>query len=113
MRKLKSSISGYTGRFKKRTGDKVDGCAIYFRESKFELKEFVSVEFYQPNISCLNRDNIGVIALLKPKDNPSKKVVIANTHLLFNPRRHDVRLAQIQLMLAEIERVAFKCQKNG
>jgi protein angel len=107
-------LLGYKGAFKKRTTDeKNDGCAIYYRENKFEIEELVPVEYYQPNVHALNRDNVGLIARLKPKDNPLKNIVVATTHLLFNPRRHDVKLAQTQIMLAEIERIAFKCNKNG
>lgn len=95
--------------FKKRTHDKEDGCAIYFRESAFEVKEFVSVEYYQPNVSVLDRDNIGMILRLSPREFSNKQLVVANTHLLFNPRRQDIKLAQTQVMLAEIDRVAFKC----
>lgn len=37
------------------------------------------------------------------KSNEHIEIVIANTHLLYNPKRNDVRLAQTQLLLAEIE----------
>ena len=106
-------IAGYKGVFKKRTGDKEDGCAIYYRENKFELKEIVPIEYYQPNVRVLNRDNVGLIVRLKPTDCPDKNIVVATTHLLFNPRRHDVKLAQMQVMLAEIERVSFKKVMHG
>lgn len=32
--------------------------------------------------------------------------LISTTHLLFNPRRTDIRLAQLQVLLAELHRVA-------
>jgi protein angel len=41
------------------------------------------------------------------KSAPSQAVVVATTHLLYNPRRSDVRLAQVQLLLAEIDRLAY------
>lgn len=34
------------------------------------------------------------------------KFLVATTHLLYNPRRQDVRLAQVQILLAELDRVA-------
>lgn len=37
---------------------------------------------------------------------PSVRFVVATTHLLYNPRRQDVRLAQVQILLAEIDRIA-------
>lgn len=32
--------------------------------------------------------------------------VVATTHLLYNPRRQDVRLVQIQILLAELDRIS-------
>jgi protein angel len=34
------------------------------------------------------------------------KFVVATTHLLYNPRRQDIRLAQIQILLAELDRIS-------
>lgn len=75
---------------------------------KFNLRECISVEYYQPNINLLNRDNIGIVMRLSPKINNNQCIVVATTHLLFNPKRHDIKLAQMQMLLAEIDRVAFK-----
>lgn len=33
-------------------------------------------------------------------------MVVATTHLLYNPRRNDIRTAQIQVLLAELDRMA-------
>ncbi|XP_065205235.1 protein angel homolog 2 isoform X2 [Planococcus citri] len=104
---------GYKGIYKKRTNDKEDGCAIYYRVEKFDLKEYATVEYYQPGIQLLNRDNIGLIARLSPKNNPDRNIVFANTHLLFNPNRHDIKLAQVQILLAEIDRVAYRSSINN
>ena len=107
-------VVGYSkGVYKKRTRHNQDGCAIYYRKNKFELKETVPIQYYQPTISVLDRDNVGLIVRLVPTDAPDKTIVVATTHLLFNPRRQDVKLAQMQLMLAEIERVAFKNTIRG
>ncbi|GLG98953.1 uncharacterized protein GBIM_05510 [Gryllus bimaculatus] len=102
------SFYRYTGLFKQRTGGKKDGVAIYFRNSTFQLVDYTTVEYYQPGVSVLNRDNVGLIVKLAPNVKPDERVVVATTHLLYNPKRHDVKLAQIQLLLAEVERYAFK-----
>jgi protein angel len=65
------------------------------------------VEFYQPELPILNRDNIGVMVKLVPRAQAGAPIVVATTHLLYNPKRTDVRLAQIQVFLAEIDRFAF------
>lgn len=87
---------------------RTDGCAIYYKVETFNLIEYVTIEFHQPNVTILNRDNIAIIAKFAPKDNPEEEFVVATTHLLYNPRRQDVRLAQTQLLLAELDRIAFK-----
>ncbi|XP_075232726.1 protein angel isoform X2 [Lycorma delicatula] len=99
---------GYQGIYKKRTGDKGDGCAIYYKTEKFVLVDYATVEYYQPNIDVLNRDNIAIVAKFHPVGFPNNPIVVATTHLLYNPRRHDIKLAQTQILLAEIERFAFK-----
>ncbi|XP_034839394.1 protein angel-like isoform X1 [Maniola hyperantus] len=98
---------GYCGIFKQKTGERQDGCAIYFKKSLFDLQDHISVEFYQPEMPILNRDNIGLMAKLAPKCSPGTPVVVATTHLLYNPKRTDVRLAQLQVLLAEIDRFAY------
>lgn len=51
---------------------------------------------------------MGIIAKFRLKKNPHTELVVATTHLLYNPRRTDVRLAQIQILLTEIDRIAFR-----
>ncbi|XP_023219970.1 protein angel homolog 2-like isoform X3 [Centruroides sculpturatus] len=103
---------GYYCLYKKRTStNKWDGCAIFFKTNMFSLVDYHLVEFYRPGIPLLDRDNVAIIALLKPNCVPTTsdlKLCIATTHLLFNPRRGDVKLAQIRLLLAELDKIAFK-----
>lgn len=44
---------------------------------------------------------------------PDVVFLVATTHLLYNPKREDVRLAQIQLLLAEIDRLAYIRHHNN
>lgn len=48
---------GYdTSLFKKRTGLQVDGCAIFFKKSLFDLIEFHFVDYFQPDIKvCVDQ----------------------------------------------------------
>ncbi|XP_076239915.1 protein angel isoform X2 [Calliopsis andreniformis] len=98
---------GYNYLYKKRTNDKKDGLLFLYRSDQFILKEYVKVELYQSGIELLSRDNVGIVAKLAIKECPETELVIATTHLLYNPKRNDVRLGQTQLLLAEIERIAF------
>lgn len=96
---------GYRGVYKKRTGDKVDGCAIFYRKNKFHLEESSSVEYNQPR-TFLDRDNIGLICSLSCKITKSV-FCVGTTHLLFNPKRHDIKLAQLIMFLSEVERLSY------
>ncbi|TRY98107.1 hypothetical protein DNTS_028469 [Danionella cerebrum] len=99
---------GYQCEFKRRTGLKSDGCAVVFKRARFSLVSCHPVEYFRQGIPLLDRDNVGLIVLLSPIDPQSSfsNICVANTHLLFNPRRGDIKLAQLALLLAEISRVA-------
>ena len=94
--------------FKKRTGsDKTDGVAILFLKSMFSLVGVAhTIEMNRPGNPVLDRDNVACIARLRPvclpKGMQAGDVIVATTHLLFNPRRGDIKLAQIDLVCQEI-----------
>ena len=57
------------------------------------------------------RDNCGLVALFQPLSRNSTSddlFCVATTHLLFSPKRGDIKLAQIQYFLAEIDRLSLK-----
>jgi protein angel len=57
------------------------------------------------------RDNCGLIALFQPlipHATSDDLFCVATTHLLFSPKRGDIKLAQVQYFLAEIDRLATK-----
>ncbi|KAG9461521.1 hypothetical protein GDO78_016579, partial [Eleutherodactylus coqui] len=99
---------GYACEYKSRTGSKPDGCAICFKSDKFNLKLAKPVEYFRRHIALLDRDNVGLVLMLQPKtgggDVPT--VCVANTHLLYNPRRGDIKLTQLAILLAEMTEVA-------
>lgn len=104
-------VSGYQCEYKKRTGSKPDGCAIVFKSSRLSLLSSNPVEFLRPGDALLDRDNVGLVLLLQPKDvasslNRFSSICVANTHLLYNPRRGDIKLAQLAILLAEISRLS-------
>lgn len=102
---------GYQCVYKKRTGSKPDGCAVVFKSSRLSLLSSNPVEFFRRGDALLDRDNVGLVVLLQPKDpagqsDPSSFICVANTHLLYNPRRGDIKLAQLAILLAEIGRLS-------
>ena len=100
---------GYKSLYKKRTGGKKDGCAIFYRDTMFKLIEHSDVEYDQSDF--LNRPNVGLICIfnhLKTGHN----ICVATTHLLFNPKRVDIRLAQMMIFFSEIERLSYVGSKD-
>lgn len=111
---------GYTCVYKQRTGSKTDGCATCYRTSRFSEVSVTPLEYFRPDVKVLDRHNVGIVSLLRPVVTCESKVTVmgpslcvANTHLLFNPKRGDVKLAQLAVMLAEIDRVVKSCQASG
>jgi len=113
---VKCFISGYEGHYIKRTGDKLDGCATFYKTAKFSLLEAIPLPYQQSNTDILKRENVALILKLKPKGAHIPRdrcIVVANTHLLFNPRRGDIKLAQLIMLLAEMDKCAHYVNKKG
>jgi hypothetical protein len=43
-------IIGYKGIYKRRTGDKTDGCAIFYKATRFSFVDKLPLEYHQPHI---------------------------------------------------------------
>ena len=99
-----SSI-GYRSIIKPKTGNKDDGCLIAFSRERFLLEETIPVNYKVERVNVLDRDNVGLIVKLVPLTNncgtttQHSPIIIANTHLLYNPKRTDIRLCQSALLL--------------
>lgn len=79
-----------------------------------------ALEFYRPETKLLDRHNVAIVMLLRPvaPRGPSTEALgpllcVVNTHLLFNPRRGDVKLAQLAILLAEIDRAVQSQKARG
>ncbi|XP_062019335.1 carbon catabolite repressor protein 4 homolog 6 isoform X1 [Rosa rugosa] len=100
---------GYSGIWKMRTGNPVDGCAVFWRSSRFKLLHEECIEFNKLGL----RDNVAQICVLEslrqtskennaalPTSSPdSNKVVICNIHVLYNPGRGEIKLGQVRVLL--------------
>jgi len=122
---------GYDGLFLQKTRDftgsyvKVDGCATFWRRSKFTLSESYSIEFNdiaRQEVSRLNldeaearkymnrlsRDNVAQIVVLDASvgmenvRNNRNCMCFVNTHLYSNVTRADVKLWQTVNLLREV-----------
>ena len=84
-----------------KTGEKTDGCAIFYRPSKFTLDAQQFVEYWKPGCKVLKQDNIALLARFKTVVPPSSRkapelLCVACTHLLFNHNRGEIKLAQVR-----------------
>ncbi|KAJ3061146.1 Glucose-repressible alcohol dehydrogenase transcriptional effector [Podochytrium sp. JEL0797] len=104
----------------------VDGCATFFRSSKFTLIEKHTIEFQQiamqrPELrrteDVFNRvmvkDNIGLISVLESKTVPGTKLLVVNTHLHWDPADCDVKLVQTAMLLEEVQKIAAQYTVQG
>ncbi|XP_039481797.1 protein angel [Drosophila santomea] len=90
--------------YKKKTGHRTDGCAIVYDCSKFELLDHQAVELHDQAVALLNRDNVALFARFRfrKQQERQKEFVVATTHLLYNPKRSDVRCAQVGRILEQL-----------
>lgn len=107
-------LPGYEGVFCPKSNSQSDGCATFYKVILFVQVSSDQIDYMKGGV--LDRGNVGLIVGLKPR-NPAfqkdnSRFYVANTHLLFNPRRGDVKLAQLIVLLTELEKIAFKCKIN-
>ncbi|CAI5718650.1 unnamed protein product [Peronospora farinosa] len=96
--------AGFVGVYKRRTGETThDGCAIFVKKSMFRIVTSHEIEYRVQDHPVLNRDNIALAAVVEIKSDANGSVparfVVANTHLLFNPNRGEIKLAQLDMLL--------------
>jgi len=123
---------GYEGVFRAKSrarnmGDQdrksVDGCAIFFKCSKFEMMHDYLIEFERlatqigsgaPDIlnRVMPKDNIacGVVLEMKPD---RQQVFVTNAHLTWDPAFKDVKVIQSVMLLHEVEKVIAEHKKEG
>ncbi|KAK4783531.1 hypothetical protein SAY86_007905 [Trapa natans] len=102
-------LRGYNGTWKMRTGDPVDGCAIFWRTSRFKLLHEEFIEYNKLGL----RDNVAQICVFEFMNEDvienaggsplssagSNRIVVCNIHVLYNPRRGEIKLGQIRVLL--------------
>ncbi|EGT31089.1 hypothetical protein CAEBREN_22092 [Caenorhabditis brenneri] len=96
----------YKGIYKQKFGtqQKDDGCAIFYRSEKFEKVAYEGVNYFVSDEAISNRENIAQILALRCLAT-REVIIVANTHLLFNEERGDVKLAQLGILFAAINKM--------
>ncbi|KAK7320702.1 hypothetical protein VNO77_30417 [Canavalia gladiata] len=104
-------LKGYNGIWKMRTGNPVDGCAIFWQSSRFNLLYEEYIEFNKLGL----RDNVAQVCVLEfinqngslPSSlTASSKVVVCNIHVLYNPNRGEIKLGQVRVLLDKAKAVS-------
>ncbi|KAI5123887.1 hypothetical protein M0805_005704 [Coniferiporia weirii] len=98
----------------------VDGCAIFYKASKYQLVEKQLIEFRRVAMQrsdfkktddmfnrVLQRDDIAVIGLFESKATGSR-FIVTNVHIFWNAQFCDVKLVQVALLIDEIEKSAAR-----
>ncbi|KAJ1972122.1 Glucose-repressible alcohol dehydrogenase transcriptional effector [Dimargaris xerosporica] len=98
----------------------VDGCAIFFKSAKFSLVEKHLIEFQQAALQrkdfeksddafnrFMTKDNITGFAVLE-HTGTHNKLLVANSHIHWDPEYTDVKVVQVAMLLEEIEQLTVK-----
>ncbi|KAG6919371.1 hypothetical protein DXG01_006920 [Tephrocybe rancida] len=101
----------------------VDGCATFYKASKYtlvekQLIEFSAVAMQRPDFEktddmfnrVLIKDHIAVVCLMEDKQTRTR-FIVANAHLEWDPLFCDVKLVQVALLLDEIDKIAANFAK--
>ncbi|CAG8501267.1 11503_t:CDS:2 [Acaulospora colombiana] len=98
----------------------VDGCATFFKASKYrlidkQLIEFNQVALQRPDIKktedmfnrVITKDNIAVVTLLENKSSLSR-IIVVNCHIHWDPSYADVKLVQVAMLMDELDKLAHR-----
>ncbi|XP_061344964.1 carbon catabolite repressor protein 4 homolog 3-like isoform X2 [Gastrolobium bilobum] len=96
--------AGYRGSYKRRTGDSVDGCAMFWKADKFRLLEGESIQFKDIGL----RDNVAQLFVFEMCESDSRRLLVGNIHVLYNPNRGEVKLGQIRFLLSRAQILSEK-----
>lgn len=96
----------------------VDGCATFFKNTKFALVEQQLIEFNQiamrrPDFKktedmfnrVMTKDQIAVVTLLEHRASGAR-LIVANTHIHWDPEFRDVKLVQTAMLMDEVSKIA-------
>jgi len=71
---------------------------LFWKTSRLNVINLYAIELKHDKwekADVFNKDNICIIGLFSMNGKPNTMVMVANTHLLFNNNRGDIKIAQI------------------
>jgi CCR4-NOT transcription complex subunit 6 len=101
----------------------VDGCAIFYKNSKYilldkQLVDFANTAINRPDMKgehdifnrVMPRDDIAVLAFMENRTTGSR-LIVGNVHVFWNPAFTDVKLVQVAILMEQITKFANKWAK--
>ena len=101
----------------------VDGCAIFFKASKYhlldkQLIDFANTAINRPDMKgehdtfnrVMPRDHIAVAVFLENRETGSR-LIVTNAHIFWDPEFADVKLVQVAIMMEQLTKFAEKWAK--
>ena len=106
-----------------RDAQAVDGCAVFYKGSKYilldkQVVEFASIAINRPDMKgkadvfnrIMPKDNIAVICFFESRATGAR-MIMANLHLTWDAHFSDVKLVQTGIMMEFLTKVADKYQR--
>mmetsp|Transcript_7945 Transcript_7945/g.15456 ORF Transcript_7945/g.15456 Transcript_7945/m.15456 type:complete len:279 (+) Transcript_7945:5041-5877(+) len=75
---------------------------ILWKSSKFDLVFSREVQYYAPGSKVYCKPNVGLICGLASREEPRKLLIVGTTHILYNQRRGDIQVGQLDFMLRSL-----------
>ncbi|GLC51744.1 hypothetical protein PLESTB_000543300 [Pleodorina starrii] len=111
--------TGYEGRFMRRTGRRRDGCATFWRSDRLRACSLQRLDFAPLGLE----DNVAMLLSLAPRCEgaaaaaagldsataealSSVRLLVATTHITFDPAKGDVKLGQVRTLLSRAASLA-------
>jgi CCR4-NOT transcription complex subunit 6 len=98
----------------------VDGCAVFYRQSKFilldkQLIEFATIAINRPDMKnqhdvfnrVMPKDNIAVICFFESRETGAR-IILVNAHLTWDSALADVKLIQTGILMEHVTKLAEK-----
>jgi CCR4-NOT transcription complex subunit 6 len=98
----------------------VDGCAVFYKASSWilldkHLIDYANIAINRPDMKnhhdifnrVMPKDNIGIICFFESR-RTGARLIVANTHLAWEPTLADVKLVQTAILMENITRLAEK-----
>ncbi|CAG9461727.1 unnamed protein product [Pedinophyceae sp. YPF-701] len=96
---------GYEGRYSKRADPREDGCGTFWRRDALKLIDQRAISFQALDL----RENTALVLAFETRDSwggasghlrdPERRVLVGNTHVLFNPRSGCTKVAQVRVLM--------------